>query len=184
MMISILLNLYLAIIVSWALLFFGDFFSTFCYHVPEHVFGKLHLQAHHAAKKTFRHYAILVFRPKVLLDGVLGVLPYLVIAALLWLCSPTGVLIGLVLGQLHVWWRHSHVMGWQTPKSIARLCLFFGITTPEQHWSHHQRTHTGYGDIFTILDEPARAWLGLLRLLRLRWCNHHSLTIPKGAHSD
>jgi hypothetical protein len=41
-----------AIAVAWLLLFFGDFFSTFLYHIPEHVFGRLHLQTHHSWKKN------------------------------------------------------------------------------------------------------------------------------------
>ncbi|MHC5826892.1 MAG: fatty acid hydroxylase, partial [Nostoc sp.] len=69
-----------AIAVAWLLLFFGDFLSTFIYHVPEHVFGSLHLKTHHSWKKDFRHYAILTFNPQVLLDGILGALPYVLIA--------------------------------------------------------------------------------------------------------
>uniref|UniRef100_B8HKU3 Fatty acid hydroxylase n=1 Tax=Cyanothece sp. (strain PCC 7425 / ATCC 29141) TaxID=395961 RepID=B8HKU3_CYAP4 len=156
------------IVTAWLLLFLGDFLSTFCYHVPEHVFGRLHLRTHHSVKKNFRHYAILILDFTVLLDGFLGALPYLLIAAGLWQFSPDGVMLGLLLGQLHVWWRHTTVMGWQLPQSLKGFCQFYGITTPEQHWRHHRNINIGYGDIFTIFDLPARAWLVLLRWLRLK----------------
>lgn len=155
-------------IVAWLLLCLGDFLSTFCYHVPEHVFGRLHLQTHHSSKQTFRHYAILAANFKVILDGILGALPYLLIAVFLWSLSPLGVMIGLVLGQLHVWWRHTSVIEWQTPKFLVGLCHLFRITTPEQHWLHHQKTTVGFGDIFTFFDRPAKAWLRFLRLLRVQ----------------
>jgi hypothetical protein len=53
-----------AIAVSGLLLILGDFLSTFFYHVPEHVFGSLHLITHHSLKKNFRHYAILTLIPR------------------------------------------------------------------------------------------------------------------------
>jgi hypothetical protein len=155
------------IAVAWLLLFFGDFISTFVYHVPEHVFGTLHLKTHHSSKKNFRHYAILTFDFAVLLDGVLGALPYLLAAVILWSFSPVGIVCGLVLGQLHVWWRHTCIMGWETPKIVTSLCEILFITTPEQHWLHHQKTNAGYGDIFTFFDYPARAWLRWLRFVRI-----------------
>ncbi|WP_404785157.1 sterol desaturase family protein [Altericista sp. CCNU0014] len=155
-----------ASIAAWLLLCVGDFLSTFCYHVPEHVFGCLHLQTHHSSKQTFRHYAILAANFNVLLDGVLGALPYLLVAIPLWSLSPFGVIAGLGLGQLHVWWRHTSVIHWQTPKRVLRLCQFLHVTTPEQHWLHHQKTNVGFGDIFTFFDPPAKAWLRFLRLLR------------------
>jgi Na+-transporting NADH:ubiquinone oxidoreductase subunit NqrD len=156
------------IIIAGLVLLIGDFLSTFCYHVPEHVFGSLHLQTHHVAKKTFRHYAILSFNLQVLLDGILGALPYLLVAFLLWNSSPTGVVIGLILGQAHVWWRHVNVMGWQTPKPIVLICEWLFITTPERHWLHHQKASIGYGDIFSFYEQPAKLWLRWLRFLRLR----------------
>ncbi|BAZ40422.1 hypothetical protein NIES4101_63830 [Calothrix sp. NIES-4101] len=155
------------IATAWLLLLFGDFFSTFAYHVPEHVFGSLHLKTHHSAKKDFRHYAILMLNYQVLLDGFLGALPYLLVAILLWSFSPVGVICGLLLGQFHVWWRHTNIMGWQTPKFIVFWCQILSITTPEQHWLHHQKTNTGFGDIFTFFDLPAKVWLRWLRLLRM-----------------
>ncbi|MBD2610105.1 fatty acid hydroxylase [Nostoc linckia z18] len=158
-----------AIGVAWLLLLFGDFLSTFFYHVPEHVFGSLHLKTHHSWKKDFRHYAILTFNPQVLLDGILGALPYILIAVVLWPFSPTGVIIGLLLGQFHVWWRHISVLGWQTPKPVNILCQILFITTPERHWLHHHKTNLGFGDIFTFFEQPAQIWLRWLRLLRLRF---------------
>jgi hypothetical protein len=158
-----------AIATAWLLLFLGDFFSTFCYHVPEHVFGRLHLQTHHSSKKTFRHYAVLLPQQEVLLDGILGALPYLIMAVVLWKCSSIGVLLGLVCGQFHVWWRHTSILGWQTARPIGWLCRVFFITTPEQHWQHHQKTSSAFGDIFTCFDLPARVWLRWLRWLRLQF---------------
>ncbi|MBH8550998.1 fatty acid hydroxylase [Nostocaceae cyanobacterium CENA357] len=158
-----------AIAVAWLLLFFGDFLSTFCYHVPEHVFGSLHLRTHHSWKKDFRHYAILTFNSQVLLDGILGALPYLIMAVLLWSFSPIGVIAGLLLGQFHVWWRHISVLGWQTPKLVNILCQLLFITTPERHWLHHHKTSLGYGDIFTFFEQPAQTWLRWLRLMRLNF---------------
>lgn len=156
-----------AIAIAWLLLFFGDFLSTFCYHVPEHVFGNLHLTTHHSWKKDFRHYAILTLNPQVLLDGILGALPYLFMAVVLWSFSPIGVISGLLLGQFHVWWRHVVALGWQTPKPVAIFCQILFITTPEQHWLHHQKTNFGFGDIFTFFEQPAKAWMRWLRLLRI-----------------
>ena len=153
--------------VAWLLLFFGDFLSTFVYHIPEHIFGNLHLQTHHSWKKDFRHYAILTFNPLVLLDGILGAIPYLLVAVVLWSLSPIGVICGLLFGQFHVWWRHISVLGGQTPKLVTLLCDVLFITTPERHWIHHQKTNQGYGDIFTFFEEPAKVWLRWLRLLRL-----------------
>jgi hypothetical protein len=153
--------------IGGLLLFLGDLISTFLYHVPEHVFGKLHLQTHHAAKRTFRHYAVLSPDLTVLLDGLLGALSYVLMAAILWQYSPIGVGVGLLLGQGHVWWRHTSALGWQTPGLIAACCRVLGITTPEQHWAHHQRVTQGFGDIFTCFDAPARIWLRWLRWLRV-----------------
>lgn len=162
----IMLQFFQVSTIAWLILFFGDFLSTFCYHIPEHVFGKLHLQTHHAGKKTFHHYAVLLPDIKVLLDGLLGALPYLLMAIILWHNSPVGVVVGLLLGQLHVWWRHTTALGWQTPPLIQVFCRLFGITTPEQHWLHHQKVTQAFGDIFTCFDQPAKAWFRCLRWLR------------------
>jgi len=157
-----------SILTTWLLLVSGDFLSTFCYHVPEHVFGRLHLKTHHSSKQTFRHYAILLPDRWVLLDGFLGALPYLIVAVLLWPISPIGVISGLLLGQFHVWWRHIKVLGWQTPEWVSLICRVLCITTPERHWLHHQKTSLAYGDIFTFFEQPATAWLRWLRLFRFR----------------
>jgi hypothetical protein len=153
-------------VAIWLLLFLGDLLSTFCYHVPEHVFGSLHLQTHHAAKKTFHHYAVLLPDGKVLLDGLLGALPYLFMGGVLWRAAPIGVVVGLLLGQGHVWWRHTSALGWYTPRWIEFCCRLLWITTPEQHWLHHQKTTQAFGDIFTCFDQPAKVWLRWLRWLR------------------
>jgi hypothetical protein len=156
-----------AIVLAWLLLFIGDFLSTFLYHIPEHVFGSLHLKTHHSGNKDFRHYAVLALNINVLLDGVLGAIPYIIVGVFLWQFSPSGIICGLILGQLHVWWRHTTALGWQTPKLANSLCQFLFITTPERHWLHHEKTSVGYGDIFTVFEKPAKAWLSWLRLLRI-----------------
>ncbi|MGA7932505.1 MAG: sterol desaturase family protein [Kovacikia sp.] len=157
-----------AIAVAWLLLVIGDFLSTFCYHVPEHVFGNLHLRTHHSSKKNFRHYAILTPDLRVLLDGILGALPYLLVSVPLWSISPIGVLAGLLFGQFHVWWRHTTVLGWQTPAIVNILCQLLFITTPERHWLHHRKASQGFGDIFTYFEQPAKVWFRWLRWLRLK----------------
>jgi Fatty acid hydroxylase superfamily len=156
-----------AIAVAWLLLIIGDFLSTFFYHVPEHVFGSLHLKTHHSWKKNFRHYAILTLNFQVLLDGILGALPYLLVGVWLWPLSFVGVICGLLFGQFHVWWRHVISLGWQTPQAVTILCKLLFITTPEQHWLHHQKTNLGFGDIFTFFDQPAKVWMRWLRLMRI-----------------
>lgn len=170
--------LIVAIAVVWLLLFVGDFLSTFLYHVPEHVFGKLHLRSHHSAKKNFRHYAVLSLDADVLLDGLLGAVPYGLVAIALWSFSPAGVVCGLLLGQFHVWWRHTSVIGLQTPQWILRICQILAITTPEQHWRHHQKAHVGFGDIFTYFDQPAREWMRLLRWMRIKFPQWHRFLLP------
>lgn len=155
-----------AFIAAWLLLFLGDFLSTFCYHIPEHVFGKLHVQIHHSPSKNFRHYAVLSHNPKVLLDGILGALPYVLLAFIFWPLSGTGVVLGLLFGQFHVWWRHTTALHWQTPKGIVLICDLLGITTPERHWEHHKNMHKGFGDIFFVFDRPSRIWLRTLKRLR------------------
>lgn len=154
------------IAIAWLLLVIGDFLSTFCYHIPEHVFGRLHIRTHHSSRKDFRHYAVLTPDGGVLLDGILGALPYLLVAVLLWPFSPVGVMIGLLLGQFHVWWRHVSSLGWQSPGVVVWVCRVLWVTTPERHWLHHQKTNLSYGDIFTFFEQPAAHWLRWLRLLR------------------
>lgn len=158
-----------AIAAAWLLLFAGDFLSTFCYHVPEHVFGSLHIRTHHSSNKNFRHYAVLNSNLSVLVDGVLGVVPYLLVAVVLWPLSPVGVGIGLALGQFHVWWRHTTALNWRTPQPITFLCNLLFITTPERHWLHHKNTSLAYGDIFTFFERPAEVWMRILRLVRYRY---------------
>jgi hypothetical protein len=161
--------MFVALIVASLLLVIGDFLSTFCYHVPEHVFGQLHVKTHHSAKQTFRHYAILTAQFSVLLDGFLGALPYLVLGILFWRISSGGVLIGLLLGLVHVWWRHITFLGWKTPAVITWICRLLFITTPERHYQHHHRPNQGFGDIFIFFERPAQQWLRWLRLLRRTW---------------
>ncbi len=157
-----------AFIAAWLLLLLGDFFSTFCYHVPEHVFGKFHTIVHHGKNRSFFHYAVLTRNPLVFLDGMLGALPYFIFVPWLWQLSPIGTVIGLAFGEFHVIWRHVSILKWQTPKPIEILCNLLFITTPERHWQHHRNAFAAYGDIFTFFDPPAQKWLIFLRFIRRR----------------
>jgi hypothetical protein len=154
------------ILIAILLLLLGDFISTFLYHVPEHVFGKFHSLVHHGKNRSFIHYAVLTKKPLVLLDGFAGALPYFLFIPWLWQISPIGSVVGLILGELHVIWRHVSVINWQTPSLIQFICNLLFITTPERHWLHHQNANVAFGDIFTFYDRPARKWRIFLIYLR------------------
>jgi hypothetical protein len=157
-----------AVSVIGLLLLLGDFVSTFVYHVPEHALGRLHCRIHHEKKQTFQHYAVLSKHPLVMLDGLLGALPYIFLAAMLWSISPIGTVLGLLLGEFHVVWRHTTRMGWQTPKWAATICNVCCVVTPEAHWLHHENGAIAFGDIFTFFDKPAQQWLRILIQLKKR----------------
>lgn len=157
------------IYVPFLMLLIGDLLSTFLYHVPEHAFGKFHSIVHHSNNRSFVHYAVLTRNPLVLLDGILGALPYVIFVPWFWQISPIGTVIGLILGELHVVWRHVSYLDWQTPQPIVWLCKIFWITTPEKHMIHHQDARIAFGDIFTFFDYPAQMWLGFLLSVKQRW---------------
>lgn len=152
--------------VTFLLLLIGDFLSTFLYHVPEHVFGKFHSIVHHSKNRSFIHYAVLNRNPLVLLDGLLGALPYFIFIPWFWQISPLGSILGLALGEFHVVWRHVSIINWKTPLFLERICNLLFITTPERHWLHHQNAQIAYGDIFTFYDRPAQVWLRFLISLK------------------
>jgi hypothetical protein len=62
----------------------GDFGSTFFYHVPAHLWFRLHLRTHHDNRRSYADHAVLSTDPQVLLDGFLGAIPYLLMAAWDW----------------------------------------------------------------------------------------------------
>jgi hypothetical protein len=155
-----------AALVALLMLLIGDFLSTFLYHVPEHVFGKFHTLIHHSKNRSFIHYAVLTKNPLVLLDGLLGAVPYFIFVPWFWTISPAGTLVGLLLGEFHVVWRHVSILDCKTPDTIEHICNFLCITTPERHWLHHQDANVAYGDIFTFYDKPAQAWFRVLLLLK------------------
>ena len=157
------------VLVAWLLLLIGDFLSTFLYHVPEHVFGKFHSIVHHGKNRSFIHYAVLTRNPLVLLDGFLGALPYFVFLPLGWQISPIGTVLSIILGEFHVVRRHVSAINWQTPKAITFLCRIFFITTPENHWLHHQNANVAYGDIFTFYDRPAQQWKQFLTRIKFSY---------------
>ncbi|HEV3157966.1 MAG TPA: hypothetical protein VGZ00_11525 [Candidatus Baltobacteraceae bacterium] len=146
-----------------AVLIIGDFGSTFLYHVPQHLWFKLHMRTHHDRRRSYWDHAVLSLDPSVLLDGFLGAVPYLVIAGILFHLSPAGALIGLALGQLHVWWRHTMDLGWRTPPALLRLCRALQVVLPEDHDGHHRNPDIEFGDIFRFYDAPARAMLAFGR---------------------
>lgn len=144
----------------------GDFASTFGYHVPQHLFGKLHLRTHHDRSRSYWDHAVLSKDPEVMLDGILGAVPYLIVAALLfplgW-AAFAGGLTGLVFGQLHVWWRHTTDLGWKTPRWVERMARPLQIVLPEDHDWHHRNPDIEFGDLFRFYDAPARALIAYVR---------------------
>jgi hypothetical protein len=155
-MISFVVSLLVVLIV-------GDAASTFLYHVPQHVWGKLHLRVHHDRSRSFWDHAVISQDPQVILDGVLGAVPYVLVAAVLWQISPAGALVGLVLGQIHVWWRHTTDLGWRTPLWAVRIARVLQVVLPEDHDGHHRNPDVEFGDIFRFYDAPARACIARLR---------------------
>jgi hypothetical protein len=160
------LDIFKVFLVSFLLLLLGDFVSTFFYHVPEHIFGRFHFEVHHSNNRSFIRYAILTRNPLVLLNGFLGVLPYFIFIPWLGQISPIGVILGIILGELHVIWRHLSPDEWATPIIVSKLCKILYITTPEIHYLHHQNAQVAFGDIFTFFDFPARAWFCYLLKIR------------------
>ncbi|MBV9718779.1 MAG: sterol desaturase family protein [Candidatus Eremiobacteraeota bacterium] len=140
----------------------GDFASTFFYHVPQHLWFTLHLRTHHDRRRSYFDHAVLSTSPAVLLDGFLGAVPYLVVAALCWRISWPGTVAGLTLGQLHVWWRHTAQLGWRTPRWARTILRPLAIVLPEDHDGHHRNPDIEFGDIFRFYDAPARALLTAL----------------------
>ena len=152
-----------ALAASLIVLLVGDFASTFFYHVPQHAWGKLHLRTHHDRRRSYWDHAVLSRDPQVLLDGFLGAVPYIVLALLCAVISVPGAILGLLLGQAHVWWRHTTELGWRTPAWFARFARAIGLVLPEDHDGHHRNPEIEFGDIFRFYDAPARALLVTLR---------------------
>lgn len=141
----------------------GDFGSTFFYHVPAHLWFPLHLRTHHDNRRSYLDHAVVSSDPYVLADGFLGAIPYLAVAAWLWHVSEAGAVLGLVLGQLHVWWRHTAELGWRTPPPIKTTARLLAVVLPEDHERHHRNPGLEFGDIFRFYDAPARALIRALR---------------------
>lgn len=152
------------IVAMLIVLILGDAASTFLYHVPQHLWGKLHLRTHHDRSRSFWDHAVISKDPAVLLDGLLGALPYIVIAAVVWPVSAAGALAGLILGQLHVWWRHTTDLGWVTPGWVVRIARVLQLVLPEDHDGHHRNPDVEFGDIFRFYDAPARACIARYRM--------------------
>ena len=155
--------------ISLLLLLLGDFIATFVCHVPEHVFGRYHSIVHHSPNRSFVRYAVRKHCPQALLPGFLGALPYLMWVPVLWLFSPLGTVLGLLLAELHVIWRHQFAPDYRTPKLVKLLCRWLWITTPERHRLHHRNANLAYGDVFTFYGKPAQYWLAFLRQLKRQW---------------
>jgi hypothetical protein len=152
----------MAVVAALVVLIVGDFGSTFFYHVPQHLWFTLHLRTHHDARRSYADHAVISGDPWVLLDGLLGALPYLAVAVLAWQISPAGAIFGLALGQLHVWWRHSCQLGWRTPAPVKAIAQALWVVVPEDHDRHHRNPWVEFGDIFRFYDAPARGLLAAL----------------------
>lgn len=150
------------VLAALVVLVVGDFGSTFFYHVPQHLWFTLHLRTHHDARRSYADHAVLSSDPLVLLDGLLGALPYLAAAACVWNFSPAGAVLGLAFGQLHVWWRHTAQLGWRTPARLRTIAEALWVVLPEDHDRHHRNPAVEFGDIFRFYDAPARALLNAL----------------------
>lgn len=146
----------------------GDFASTFFYHVPQHVWGKLHLRTHHDRRRSYWDHAVISRDPGVMLDGFLGAVPYIIVALACAKISVFGVLLGLLLGQLHVWWRHTTELGWKSPAIVRKVCRALALVLPEDHDGHHRNPEIEFGDLFRFYDAPARKMLVLLRTVSPR----------------
>jgi sterol desaturase/sphingolipid hydroxylase (fatty acid hydroxylase superfamily) len=157
------------VLAALLLLLLGDFVATFVYHVPEHVFGRYHSLVHHSPNRSFIRYALRKRQPIALIPGFCSALPYLIFVPALWLISPIGILLGLVLAELHVIWRHQFAETYRTPPVIQTLCQWLWITTPERHQLHHQNGNLAFGDIFTFYGEPAERWLRYLRQFKQQY---------------
>jgi len=149
----------------------GDLGSTFLYHVPQHLWFKLHLRTHHDRSRSYWDHAVISKDPEILLDGLLGASPYILLAIPLCFFGPwsaAGAILGLFLGQLHVWWRHTAEIGWVSPPWLVTISRVFGIVLPEDHNGHHQNPDIEFGDIFRFYDAPARAFLTYARSAQRR----------------
>lgn len=146
-----------------AVLLIGDFASTFFYHVPQHVWGKLHLRTHHDGRRSYWDHAVLSRDPGILLDGLLGAVPYMFVALVLCRVSVAGALIGLAIGQVDVWWRHTCEIGWVSPPWLVRIARVVGLVLPEDHNGHHKNPEVEFGDLFRFYDVPAQRTIAFLR---------------------
>jgi hypothetical protein len=152
----------MVVVAALIVLVVGDFASTFFYHVPQHLWFTLHLRTHHDRRRSFWDHAVLSLDREVLLDGILGAVPYVIIAALVWRISWPGAVAGLLIGQFHVWWRHTSEIGWRTPAWMRAILRPLQIVLPEDHDGHHRNPEIEFGDIFRFYDAPARALLAKL----------------------
>ncbi|MGH7729288.1 MAG: fatty acid hydroxylase [Vulcanimicrobiaceae bacterium] len=153
------------------ILIVGDLASTFLYHVPQHLWFKLHLRTHHDRTRSYWDHAVISKDPEVMLDGFLGAVPYIAIAIPLCALGPwsaAGAILGLILGQLHVWWRHTTDLGWRSPAWVFALCRAFAVVLPEDHDGHHRNPDIEFGDIFRFYDAPARALMKAVRIAQRR----------------
>ncbi len=149
----------------------GDLASTFFYHVPQHLWFKLHLRTHHDRSRSYWDHAVISKDPEVMLDGVLGAIPYLAVATPFFFLGPwsiAGASLALVLGQLHVWWRHTTEIGWVSPAWLVRVARALQIVLPEDHDGHHRNPDIEFGDLFRFYDAPARAFITYVRGMQRR----------------
>lgn len=164
-----------ALAAALLLLLLGDFFATFAYHVPEHVFGKFHSIVHHSPNRSFVRYALHHRKPIALVDGFFSAFPYFAFVPWLWQLSPWGTTLGLGLAGLHVIWRHQFSPTYATPEWLQRVCQGLGLSTPERHYIHHCHANLAFGDIFSFFGTPAERWMKWLRWVKVQQRSRRSM---------
>ena len=82
--------------------------------------------------------------------------------------SFAGAALALLLGQAHVWWRHTTDLGWVSPPAVVRICRALQVVLPEDHDGHHRNPDIEFGDLFRFYDAPARAFITYVRAVSRR----------------
>jgi len=161
------------IITAVIVLIIGDFFQTFFYHVPEHIFGKYHNLVHHNNNRSFMYYIVKEPNKEIILNGLLSSASFVIVPLLLMLIKLplAGIIIGLILAEVHVIFRHSYERGYKTPEMLKKICDVMCVVTPEIHEQHHKNIKLAYGDIFTFYDGPAKQLYDMLRKLKKKMSN-------------
>ena len=141
----------------------GDFASTFFYHVPQHCGSRCTCAPTTTGAARTGITPCSRLDPAVLLDGFLGAVPYVVVAALRLAAVVGG-------SAARVWRWVSCTSGGATPPIsgggrrgwLRPFLRPLGIVLPEDHDGHHRNPDIEFGDIFRFYDAPARALMARL----------------------